>query len=143
MRYLEQAKKEGDILIVGVNSNESIRKVKGKNKPILDEMIRAEALTYMRAVDYVTIIPTASCQPILAILQPNVFVTVKEDWNKDYKETKEYKVVVEHGGKVKIVERQSPYISTTAIVERIIGANMGDMFKKFMKVRKKPLEDKA
>jgi rfaE bifunctional protein nucleotidyltransferase chain/domain len=142
MRYLERSKEQGDVLVVGVNSNDSIKKVKGKNKPILDEMIRAEALTYLRAVDYVTIIPTVSCQPVLALLKPDVYITVGEDWNKDFKQSKEYKTVTENDGKVVIVERQSPYISTTAIVERVIGSQMGDLFKKYMKVRKKPLKDK-
>jgi len=142
MRYLERAKEQGDILIVGVNSNESIRKVKGKNKPILDEMIRSEALTYLSAVDYVTNIPTVSCQPVLALLKPDVYITVGEEWNKDFGKSKEHKTVTENGGKVVIVERQSPYISTSSIVERVVGAHMGDLFKKFMKVRKKPLKDK-
>lgn len=142
MRYLEEAKKKGDILVVGVNSNESIREVKGKNKPILDEIIRAEALTYLRSVDYVTPIPTTSCQPVIGLLKPDVFVTVGEDWNSDYKESKEYKTVKDYGGEVELVKRQSPYISTTSIVERVIGANLGDTFKKFMKVRKKPLKEK-
>jgi len=142
MRYLEEAKKHGDILVVGVNSNESIKKVKGKNKPILDEIIRAEALTYLRVVDFVTIIPTTSCQPVLGLLQPDVYVTVGEDWNKEFKASKEYKTVKDYGGKVKIVERQSPYISTTSIVERVVGSQMGDLFKKYMKVRKKPLKEK-
>jgi rfaE bifunctional protein nucleotidyltransferase chain/domain len=141
MRYLERSKEQGDVLVVGVNSNESIQKVKGKNKPILDESIRAEALTYLRSVDYVTIIPTPSCQPVLAILKPDVYVTVIEDWNDNYKESKEYKTVTGYGGKVKLVERQSPFISTTAIVERVVGAHMGDLFKKYMKVRKRPLKE--
>lgn len=142
MRYLEEAKKQGDKLVVGVNCNDAIKKVKGKNKPILDEMIRAEALTYLRAVDYVTIIPTTSCQPVLGLLKPDIYVTVGEDWNKDFKKSKEYKTVSDYGGKVKIVKRQSPYISTSSIVERVIGSQMGDLFKKYMKVRKKPLKEK-
>ncbi|MBN2015386.1 adenylyltransferase/cytidyltransferase family protein [Candidatus Dojkabacteria bacterium] len=141
MRYLEKSKSQGDVLVVGVNSNEAIRKVKGPNKPILDEIVRAEALTYLRAVDYVTIIPTPSCQPILGLLKPDVYVTVGEDWNKDYQKSKEYKTVTDYGGEVKLVDRQSPYISTTKIVERVVGAQMGDMFKKFMKVRKRPLKE--
>ncbi len=142
MRYLEEAKKKGEVLVVGVNSNEAIRKVKGKNKPLLDELIRAEALTYLRCVDYVTIVTTTSCQPVLGLLKPSVYVTVKEDWNDDYKESKEYKTVSDYGGKVELIDRQSPYISTTSIVERVVGSQMGDVFKKFMKVRKKPLKEK-
>lgn len=142
MRYLERSKEQGDVLVVGVNSNEAIRKVKGKNKPLLDEMIRAEAVTYLRAVDYVTIVPTPSCQPTLAILKPDVYVTPGEDWNNNYKESKEYKTVSGYGGKVKLLKRQSPYISTSSIVERVVGSHMGDMFKKYMKVRRKPLKEK-
>ena len=142
MRYLEKAKMQGDVLVVGVNSNEAIQKVKGRNKPILDEMIRAEALTYLRSVDYITIIPTPSCQPVLGLLKPDVYVTVGEEWNSDYKKSKEYKTVSEYGGKIKLIDRQSPYISTSSIVERVVGSHMGDVFKKFMKVRKKPLREK-
>jgi cytidyltransferase-like protein len=54
-RYMEKAKAEGDILVVGVSSNDAIRRVKGPNKPILDEKIRAEMLTFLRSVDFVTI----------------------------------------------------------------------------------------
>jgi rfaE bifunctional protein nucleotidyltransferase chain/domain len=142
MRYLEKAKDQGDILVVGVNSNEAIRKVKGKNKPILDEMIRAEALTYLRSVDYVTFVPTPSCQPVLGLLKPDIYVTVGEEWNNDYKKSKEYKTVSDYGGKIKLIERQSPYISTTKIIERVVGSHMGDVFKNFMKVRRKPLKEK-
>lgn len=141
MRYLEKAKEQGDLLVVGVNSNEAIKKVKGSNKPILDEMVRAEAMTYLRSVDYVTIIPTPSCQPVLGLLKPDVYVTVGEEWNSDYKKSKEYETVVDYGGEVRLVERQSPFISTTSIVERVVGAHMGDLFKKYMKVRKKPLKE--
>src|SRR3954464_13669143 len=70
-RYLEQAKANGDLLVVGVSSNEAIRKVKGPNKPILDEKIRAEMLTYLRSVDFVTVLPEPSCAPALGLLQPD------------------------------------------------------------------------
>ena len=141
MRYLEEAKKQGDILVVGVNCNEAIRLVKGKNKPILDEKVRAESLIYLRSVDYVTIIPDPSCQPALALLKPDVYVTVGEDWNKDYKQSKEYKAVIEYGGIVNIVERQSPFITTSKIIERVVGSHLGDELKKYMKVRKRPLKE--
>src|ERR1700761_4705089 len=92
-RYLEEAKARGDVLVVGVSSNDAIRKVKGPNKPILDEKIRAEMLTYLRDVDFVTILPEPSCTPSLGLLRPDVFITVKEDWTDNYKDSKEYKTV--------------------------------------------------
>jgi cytidyltransferase-like protein len=141
-RYLEKAKEEGDVLVVGVSSNEAIRKVKGPNKPILDEKIRAEMLAYIRPVDFVTVLPEPSCQPSLGLLKPDVFITVREDWTDNYKESKEYKTVVKYGGVVQVVDRQSTTLSTTKIVQRAIGGHLGEIFKDFMDLRKDPLKEK-
>lgn len=141
-RYFEEAKKHGDILVVGVSSNEAIRRVKGPNKPILDEKIRAEMLTYLRSIEFVTILPEPSCQPTLGLLRPDVYITVKEDWTENYKESKEYKTVVKYGGEVKVVDRQSTALSTTKIVQRAIGGELGSIFKDFMELRKDPLKEK-
>lgn len=141
-RYFEEAKRHGDILVVGVSSNEAIRRVKGPNKPILDEKIRAEMLTYLRSIEFVTILPEPSCQPTLGLLQPDVFITVKEDWTESYKDSKEYKTVTKYGGEVKVVDRQSTALSTTKIVQRAIGGELGSIFKDFMELRKDPLKEK-
>lgn len=142
LRYLEQAKSEGDILVVGVSSNNAIKQVKGPNKPVLDEKIRAEVLTFLKSVDFVTIIPEPSCQPSLGLLQPDVFVTVKEDWTEKFKESREYKTVKKYGGEIKVVDRQSTTISTTKIIQRAIGGHLGDIFKDFMELRKEPLKER-
>jgi rfaE bifunctional protein nucleotidyltransferase chain/domain len=141
-RYLEEAKARGDILVVGVSSNEAIRKVKGPNKPILDEKVRAEMLTYLRPVDFVTLLPEPSCVPALGLLKPDIFITVKEDWTEEYKSSKEYKTVSKYGGEVVVVDRQSTAISTTKIVQRAIGGHLGAVFKDFMELRKDPLKEK-
>ncbi len=141
-RYLEKAKAEGDILVVGVSSNEAIRKVKGTNKPILDEKIRAEMLTYIKPVDFVTVLPEPSCQPTLGLLKPDVFITVREDWTENYKESKEYKTVIKYGGEVQVVDRQSTSLSTTKIVQRAIGGHLSEVFKDFIELRKDPLKEK-
>ncbi len=141
-RYLEEAKAKGDILVVGVSSNDAIRKVKGPNKPILDEKIRAEMLTYLRSVDFVTILPEPSCQPSLGLLKPDIFITVREDWASEYKESKEYKTVTKYGGEVIVVDRQSTALSTTKIVQRAIGGELGSIFKDFMDLRKDPLKER-
>lgn len=141
-RYIEKAKQYGDILVVGVSSNDAIRRVKGPNKPILDEKIRAEMLTYLRAVDFVTVLPEPSCTPTLGLLKPDVYVTVKEDWAAAYKESKEYKTVTKYGGEVLVVDRQSPTISTTKIIQRAIGGHLGEVFKDFMDLRKDPLKER-
>lgn len=141
-RYLEEAKAYGDILVVGVSSNNAIRKVKGPNKPIMDEKIRAEMLTYLRSVDFVTILPEPSCQPTLGLLRPDFYITVKEDWTENYKDSKEYKTVIKYGGEVVVVDRQSTAISTTKIIQRAIGGHLGEIFKDFMELRKDPLREK-
>ncbi|HEY6736564.1 MAG TPA: adenylyltransferase/cytidyltransferase family protein [Candidatus Saccharimonadia bacterium] len=141
-RYLEKAKELGDVLVVGVSSNEAIRRVKGPNKPILDEKIRAEMLAYLRPVDFITVLPEPSCAPSLGLLQPDIFVTVQEDWTSDYKSSKEYKLVTKYGGQVLVVDRQSTTISTTKIVQRAIGGQLGDVFKDFMELRKDPLKER-
>jgi rfaE bifunctional protein nucleotidyltransferase chain/domain len=141
-RYLEEARARGDVLVVGVSSNEAIKRVKGPNKPILDEKIRAEMLTYLRSVDFVTILPEPSCAPSLGLLQPDVFITVREDWAADYQNSREYKTVTKYGGVVEVVDRQSTALSTTKIVQRAIGGQLGDIFKDFMDLRKDPLKEK-
>lgn len=141
-RYLEKAKEHGDILVVGVSSNDAIKKVKGPNKPILDEKIRAEMLTYLRSVDFVTVLPEPSCTPSLGLLRPDVYITVKEDWTDNYQQSKEYKTVTKYGGTVVVVDRQSTAISTTKIVQRAIGGHLGDVFKDFMELRKDPLKER-
>lgn len=141
-RYLERAKELGDILVVGVSSNEAIKRVKGPNKPILDEKIRSEMLSYLRPVDFITVLPEPSCAPSLGLLKPDVFITVQEDWTADYKTSKEYKLVTQYGGEVMVVDRQSTSISTTKIVQRAIGGQLGDVFKDFMDLRKEPLKER-
>ncbi|HEC64153.1 MAG TPA: D-glycero-beta-D-manno-heptose 1-phosphate adenylyltransferase [bacterium] len=140
-RYLKESKEEGDVLVVGVSSNASIKKVKGPERPILDEKVRLEMLLHLIQVDYATLIPEPSVQPVLGLLKPDIYVTVGEDWNSDYKSSKEYKTVVKYGGRVKVVDRQSPYISTTKIMERVVSSHLGNVFKDYMKLRKKPLKE--
>ena len=140
-RYLEECKKLGDILVVGVVSDRAISRVKGPNKPILGEKVRAEVITYLRSVDFVTIVPEPSCQPSLGLLKPDTYVTVKEDWAANYKESKEYKTVTKYGGEVLVVDRQSTKISTSQIIARAIGGSLSDILKDFMQYRKDPLKE--
>lgn len=141
-RYLEKSKEMGDVLVVGVSSNNAIKQVKDPNKPILDEKIRAEMLTFLKSVDFVTILPEPSCQPSLGLLKPDVYITVKEDWTDNYKESCEYKTVIKYGGEVVVVDRQSTSISTTQILQRAIGGHLSETLKDFMQYRKEPLKEK-
>jgi hypothetical protein len=71
-----------------------------------------------------------------------VFITVKEDWTDNYKDSKECKTVEKYGGEVKVVDRQSTALSTTKIVQRAIGGELGSIFKDFMELRKDPLKER-
>jgi D-glycero-beta-D-manno-heptose 1-phosphate adenylyltransferase len=72
VRYLEAAKREGDLLVVGVNSDSSARELKGPRRPILDEAARTALVAAMRAVDYVVIFGERTVEGLLEQLRPDV-----------------------------------------------------------------------
>jgi len=142
MRYLAEAKRKGDVLVVGVLCNDVIRKLKGVNKPVLDEWIRAESLAFLRDVDYITLLPIASCVPTIEILKPNVFVSVVEDYTKDYKASKEYKTVTGYDGEFVFIERQSLFLSTSQIAVRVIGGQLAEVFEQYVDKKMSPIKEK-
>jgi D-glycero-beta-D-manno-heptose 1-phosphate adenylyltransferase len=71
-RYLAGAKAQGDILVVAVNSDSSVRPLKGPNRPILDEQARALLVAALRDVDYVVIFPEPNVDKLLEELRPDV-----------------------------------------------------------------------
>jgi D-glycero-beta-D-manno-heptose 1-phosphate adenylyltransferase len=71
-RYLSAAKSEGDLLVVAVNSDSSVRPLKGPNRPILDEQARALLVAALRDVDYVVIFPEPNVEKLLEELRPDV-----------------------------------------------------------------------
>jgi D-glycero-beta-D-manno-heptose 1-phosphate adenylyltransferase len=72
IRYLEGARREGDILVVGVNSDSSVCKLKGPGRPILDQNARALLVAALRAVDYVLLFNELSVESLLEDLRPDV-----------------------------------------------------------------------
>lgn len=72
VRYLQAARAEGDLLVVGVNSDASTRKLKGAGRPILTERARAWLVAALEAVNYVVIFDELDVQPLLRELQPDV-----------------------------------------------------------------------
>lgn len=72
IRYLEGARREGDLLVVAVNSDASERALKGAGRPILPEQARAELVAALAAVDYVTIFDEPNVEPLLLALRPDV-----------------------------------------------------------------------
>jgi rfaE bifunctional protein nucleotidyltransferase chain/domain len=72
VRYLEAARAEGDLLVVGINSDSSTRKLKGNGRPILTERARASLVAALRAVDYVVIFDDPDVNALLKELEPDV-----------------------------------------------------------------------
>lgn len=115
-RYLEKAKAEGDVLVVGLNSDASVRGIKGEKRPVNNETDRAEALSALKAVDYVTIFSEPDPYNVIAAIQPDVLVK-GGDWPLDKIIGRD--IVEARGGRVVNL----PYIegrSTTGIIEKII-----------------------
>jgi rfaE bifunctional protein nucleotidyltransferase chain/domain len=72
IRYLEGARAEGDVLVVGVNSDSSERELKGAGRPVLPQQARAELVAALAAVDYVVIFDDLTVEPLLEALRPDV-----------------------------------------------------------------------
>lgn len=117
VRYLEAARRQGDLLVVGINSDASTRRLKGPRRPIVPARERAELLLALRCVDAVHVFGTTSVLPLVTALQPDVLVK-----GGDYRHDAD---VVGHtqvraaGGRV-VRLRPTKGRSTTAIVSRII-----------------------
>ena len=72
VRYLAGAKQEGDVLVVAVNSDASVRGIKGEGRPVLAEPARAELVAALAAVDYVTLFDEPNVEALLTALRPDV-----------------------------------------------------------------------
>ena len=116
LRYLQAAKKLGDLLVVGVNSDSSVRKIKGAKRPLIPENERAEMLAGLNCVDYVVIFPELEPVSLLSEFKPDIHVK-----GGDYtiEQVIERKVVEENGGKV-IVGLNIAGKSTTNIIQTIL-----------------------
>lgn len=115
VRYLEAARAEGDVLIVGVNSDRSVAVVKGPGRPITPEAERAELLAALAVVDGVVIFDEETPAALIERLQPDVLVK-GSDWPADQIVGRE--TVEGRGGRVVRVPVVPGY-STTALLERI------------------------
>src|SRR5438132_14265363 len=72
IRYLESARREGDVLVVGVNADSSVCHLKGPGRPILDENARAQLVAALRCVDYVVLFAEPNVEALLEELRPDV-----------------------------------------------------------------------
>jgi D-beta-D-heptose 7-phosphate kinase/D-beta-D-heptose 1-phosphate adenosyltransferase len=115
VRYLQAARGEGDALIVGLNSDRSVRAYKGPTRPITPEAERAEILAALACVDAVVIFDEETPDRIIRLLQPDVLVK-GADWAADAIVGRD--TVEARGGRVVRIPVEQGW-STSAIIERI------------------------
>ena len=113
--YLEKAKKLGDILVVGVNSDASVKRIKGPKRPVNPEGDRLKVIAGLEAVDYVTLFHEDTPLDLIQEIRPNVLVK-GADWKKE--KIVGGKEVESWGGKVKQVPLV-PGRSTTRIIKKM------------------------
>jgi D-beta-D-heptose 7-phosphate kinase/D-beta-D-heptose 1-phosphate adenosyltransferase len=111
IKVLREAKKRGDILIVGLNSDSSVKKIKGEERPILDEKARATLLEALEMVDYIVIFKEDTPYRLIKEIKPHYLVK-GADWKENEVVGREF---VERVIRVKLY----PKYSTTKIIEKI------------------------
>jgi D-beta-D-heptose 7-phosphate kinase/D-beta-D-heptose 1-phosphate adenosyltransferase len=115
IRLLREAKKLGDILIVGLNSDSSAKMIKGEGRPIVPQYERAEILSALEMIDYVTFFDETDPHLTISLILPNVLVK-GSDWPEDGIVGRD--VVESHGGKVvRVVLLEGR--STSSLIDRI------------------------
>ncbi len=115
IKYLEEAKRKGDILVVGINSDASVSRIKGKKRPIVGENDRAKIIAALSSVDYVVIFKEDTPLEVIKTLKPHVLIK-GADWNRNNMVGREF--VLSQGGRVdtvKFISRRS----TTNLIRKI------------------------
>lgn len=114
-RYLREAKKLGDVLVLALNSDSSVRAIKGERRPLIPEDERADVVSSLESVDYVTIFDEHTPLELIEYLKPDIIVK-GGDWSEENVVGRES--VKRRGGKIVII----PAIkgaSTTNIIEKV------------------------
>ena len=114
--YLIKAKEMGDVLIVGMNSDDSVKRLKGEKRPIVPQEQRAFVLSNLKPVDYVVIFEEDTPAKLIEKIIPDILVK-GADWAKDNIVGKD--VVLKPGGEVKTIEFVN-FQSTSGIIETIL-----------------------
>jgi rfaE bifunctional protein nucleotidyltransferase chain/domain len=123
VRYLTTARKLGDVLVVGLNGDDSVRQLKGEGRPVNREQDRAEVLAALESVDYVTIFPEVRATNFLAAAQPAVYAK-GGDYTADTLNPEERAVLEKCGARIEIIPFEKGY-STSELLTRIGHARDG------------------
>lgn len=115
VRYLAAARALGDCLVVGLNTDASVRRLKGKTRPINGEFDRAEVIGALAAVDYVVLFNEPTASALIEKVRPTIYVKGGDYMKKTLPEAQ---IVKKYGGKVHFIDLV-PGRSTTKIIEKI------------------------
>ncbi len=123
IRYLQESRALGDFLVLALNSDESVRLLKGESRPLVSEQERAEIMAALTCIDYVTIFSDRTASPLLEILQPAIYVkgadyAGAQAGSIDSERLPEAKVVQAYGGTVRLIS-YLPHHSTTELITKI------------------------
>jgi len=117
IRYLAAAQKLGDVLVVGLNGDDSVCQLKGEGRPVNRERDRAEVLAALESVDYVTIFPEKRATNFLRAAQPSVYAK-GGDYTTDTLDPEERAVLDDSGTRIEIIPFEKGY-STSELLTRI------------------------
>jgi D-beta-D-heptose 7-phosphate kinase/D-beta-D-heptose 1-phosphate adenosyltransferase len=117
VHYLSEAKSFGDYLLVGINSDSSIKKLKGKSRPINPQSHRAYVLDNLKCVDFVYVFNELRCTDFLKISQPDIYVK-GGDYALDTLNNEEKQILIENKSDIKFIKFKFD-ISTTNILSKI------------------------
>lgn len=117
VRYLTAARKLGDVLVVGLNGDDSVRQLKGEGRPVNREQDRAEVLAALESVDYVTIFPENRATNFLRAAAPAVYAK-GGDYTADTLDPGERAVLDDFGSRIEIIPFEKGY-STSELLTRI------------------------
>ena len=117
VRYLAAARKLGDVLVVGLNGDDSVRQLKGEGRPVNREQDRAEVLTALDSIDYVTIFPEKRATNFLRAARPAVYAK-GGDYTTDTLDPEEREILEQFGARIEIIPFEKGY-STSELLTRI------------------------
>ncbi len=135
VRYLHKAKKFGDILIVGVDSDKTVKRYKGDLRPVVPYEERCEMLTYQSCVDLVTPVDDVDKKGkwhyrLIKEIRPDIFVAVEDSYSK-----KQIQDMKEFCKEVVVLPRQAENTSTTRLIQKAVKMNLDKMYELLEKRR--------
>lgn len=124
VRYLQEARALGDVLVLGLNSDASVRQLKGPQRPLVAQAERAQVMSALRPVDHVVIFEELTAESLVAALQPDIYVkggdySASDVTSQTGKPLPEASIVRSYGGQVELI----PFLpghSTTELIKKVV-----------------------